>query len=169
MDVQLPGVVQTRQANWQAKNQPPLEARAEFSDWVWEKWNKGELDVPLTNSIERQAVLLKEEKDRIYPSEDGKLEEEFMEALIETQVPATPELLRLAKARYMNPLQFEDIQNGLKLPIEPADKYMQAAIWKLQGRVEANKANPQATGPEIKQALKQYETQVVGKVFNMEV
>lgn len=167
MTVTLPPLVQTRQSNWQAKPSVSLEARQELADFVWEKWNAGQWDIPLPSHIEAQAEDLKKEKDRVHPSDDGKLAEEWAEVLDATGAPQLPELMQVAIARYLNPYQFEDMQNMLGMPIDDPAKYMQAAIWKLQGRVEANKRNPEATSDEIKAALKDYEAQSARRAFDM--
>jgi hypothetical protein len=168
MTVTLPAVVTTRQTNWQANPSVTLEAKQETADWVWEVWNAGRLAVPLPSHIERQAMELKRVKDGVFPSTAGKIKEELQEAASETGAPMTGELYHLALARYISPFMFEDIQNLLGMPIIPAEQYMQAAIWKLQGRVATNQANPKASSEAIKAATKDYETTSARKAFNME-
>lgn len=168
MTITLPPVVQTRQANWQANPSVSLEAKSELADWAWESWDKGYTAIPLNSALYEDALELKGEKDRIFPSDEAKRHEEFEEVLEARGLPMTGQLHAMANDKLVTAVEFEQLQHALGMPILPFSQYMKAAIMKLQGRVETNKVNPLASSKQIKAALKDYEAQSARKAFNIE-
>lgn len=169
MTVTLPPLVQTRQANWQAKRSVTVEARSELADWVWESWDKGYTAIPLSSPMYEQSLALKTDKDAVFPSDDFKRREEFEEVLDEVGKPLTGELQALGMDKLVTAEKFERLQHALGMPIIPFEDYIRAAVMKLEGRVATNKLNPNATSKQIKAALKPYEEASARKAFNMEV
>lgn len=169
MTLTLPPVVQTRQANWQAKPSVTVEARSELGDWAWETLDKNYSAIPLPMPLYEQARALKAEKDAVFPSDEAKRWEEFEEVLDELGKPLTGELQALGRDKLLTDEKFERLQHALGMPIIPFEDYIRAAVMKLEGRVATNKLNPNATSKQIKAALKPYEEASARRVFNIEV
>ena len=164
--MQLPPIIQDRTANWRTPPTPPIDRQKEFADWVWEKWNIGQLTAPLPYDTYSRALDLKRRKDLLQPTGENKVTEELGEVLEEAP-QADKDVVKALAGGKVGLQQFERLQHALGLPMTPLRDYMDAAINKLEGRVALNEAYPQATSKDIKYALGAYETLAGIKAFGV--
>lgn len=169
LEVVLPEVVTQRQGHWKGPNSAPIELQQEVSDWVWEKWNAGQMDISLSPPLQRDLVELKHKKNRVFPSNGQKLEEELGEAITARgwlRADADSRgVTALARRLQFNRQDWERLLYQLNMPPRQIEDYLRYSVLKLQGRVAANEINPHAKSGEIKQALAPYETLAAKSVF----
>lgn len=169
VEVVLPEIVNQRQGHWKGPNNAPLTLHQEVGDWVWEKWNAGQMDLSLSPPLQRDLVELKHKKNRVYPSNGQKLEEELGEVItargwLRSDADSRG-VTSLARKLNFNRQDWERLLYQLNMAPRRIEDYMQYSVLKLQGRVAANELNPHAKSPEIKQALAPYETLAAKSVF----
>lgn len=171
MQVKLPELVVQREQHWSSPAfVAPLEVRQELADWAWEKWAAGQMDIVIPEPLKSDMLNLKQIKEAIHPEPPSKIEEEFQE-VIDAKGWADKDASARGLYRDMRNPRFdrsnwERLQYMLNIPSEPIEPYFQYAILKLEGRLEANKANPKANSKEIKYALRDYEDAAAKRVFD---
>lgn len=172
MEVKRPNIVVQREQHWQRPySSASTELRQELADWAWEKWSAGQMDITLPDFLLSDMVDLKQAKDAIHPEPPSKIEEEFQE-VIDVRGWADKDASGRGLYRAMRNPRFtrsnwEHLQYMLNMPSEPIEPYFQYELLKLQGRLEANKANPKANSAQIKQSLHDYESTAAKRSFDV--